>query len=142
MNITIKTRYALIRMGKVLPFIVCFILLISYSECLYSLSIKDYIEFPSGVCLNKAVSWAIGEYFRYDLPTLVFFAIVSFAIRTCIWNKLSIAYLAVQLYEKSFFAAHEYNVSIYYIVTIVNIALCLFFCCKGIKILTTKTSTQ
>lgn len=142
MNITIKTRYALIRMGKVLPFIVCFILLISYSECLYALSIKDYIEFPSGVYLNKPVSWAIGEYFRYDLPTLVFFAIVSFAIRTCIWNKLAIVYLAVQLYEKSFFAAHEYDVSIYYIVTIVNIALCLFFCCKGIKILTTKTSTQ
>lgn len=137
-----KVRFLLIHIGKVLPFLICFLVFISYFENMYALITKNFLLYGDYAVLNKPISWFIGSYFEYNMQTLFIISIVSFAIRTCIWNKLSIAYLAVQLYEKSFFAAHEYDVSIYYIVTIINIELCLFFCCKGIKILTTKTSTQ
>lgn len=137
-----SVRLFLIRIGKILPFLICFLVFISYFENFCSLVKQDYVVCCEYTILNKPISWFIGSYFEYNMQTLFIISIVSFAIRTCIWNKLSIAYLAVQLYEKSFFAAHEYDVSIYYIITIINIALCLFFCCKGIKILTTKTSTQ
>lgn len=136
--ISYKTRKLLIELGKQLPFIVCGVVLISYTENLYSLLMSNFVIYDDYYVLYKPISWCIGYYFEYNMVSLMILLIVSFAIRTCIWNKLSIAYLAVQLYEKSFFAAHEYNVSIYYIVTIVNIALCLLFCCKGIKILTTR----
>lgn len=131
----VKTRVLLIQVGKVIPFVFCFVVFISFCESLYALLTNDFIEFSDGVYLNKPLSWYIGQYFKYDFVTLIVLTIISFAIRTCIYNKLAILYLAINLYEKSYFSNHIYENNIYYIVAIINSLICAFFCYKGIKIL-------
>lgn len=134
MGVVHKSRLALIELGKSLPFIICAIVCVSYLENGYALYTCDFLEFTDGVYLNKPVSWFIGQYFELDLPTLSVLAILSFAIRTCVFNKLAIAYLAIQLFEKSYFQSHEWaNYELYYLVSAVNVVVCLFFVFKGIQ---------
>lgn len=130
-----RIRIILIQLGKVLPFILCLISLISYCESCYALIMQDYVMWGNDVILNKPISWFIGNYFEYNLQMLFVIAIISFAIRTCIYNKLAILYLALNLYEKSYFSNHIYENNIYYIVAIINSLICAFFYYKGIKIL-------
>ena len=130
-----RTRIALIRIGKTLPFIVCSIVFVSYLENIISLINENYIIYDGYAILNKPISYFIGSYFEYNALFLSFLIVVSFAIETCIYNKLAIFYLAINLYEKSFFTNHIYENNIYYIVAIINSLICAFFCYKGIKIL-------
>ena len=129
-----KARILLINMGKVLPFLICFIVAISYSECLYALLAQDYVVMDNFVYLNKPISWQLGKVFEYNIQIIAVVTILSFAIKTCKWNKLAIAYLALQLYEKQYFANHQWdNENYYYVVIAINIAICLFLVFKGIK---------
>lgn len=130
-----RTRIALIRFGKTFPFVVCAIVLISYLENINSLANEDFIIYDGYAIPNKPISYLIGSYFEYNALFLSFLTIVSFAIETCIYNKLAIFYLAINLYEKSYFANHIYDNNIYYIVAIINAIICALFCYKGIKIL-------
>lgn len=75
-----KTRIALIKVGKVAPFVVCAIVGISYIEDVYALLCNKYVEFYDGVYLDKSVSWFIGNYFKYDIGTLFVLATLSCAI--------------------------------------------------------------
>lgn len=131
-----KARFALIRLGKVVPFVICAVILVSYCESLVSLITNDYIEFADGVYLNKPISWFIGGYFKYDIVTVFIITIISFAIETCYWNKLACLYLAINLYEKFYFANNEFETYVYYIVSSINILVCVFLCYKGIRQIT------
>lgn len=137
-GITYRMRYALIESGKLLPFMIGLLVLISYSESLYALITYDYIATDDAVILNKPISWAIAEYFRYNTVTLCIMFIMSIAIQACIWNKTAILYLGAQLAEKSYFATIELDEEIVYLVVIINILICVFFCYKGIRILIRK----
>ena len=128
-----KTRKTLIVLGKVLPFLVCAIILISNCENVVSLATNDYMQFGEDVFLRKPISWEIGKYFRYDFSTIIVLSVLSIAIQTCIYNKLACAYLAINLYEKSYFLTHEFENEIYYIISITNVLVCAFLCYKGIK---------
>lgn len=135
MNLIHRTRILLIRFGKVVPFVVCALVFISYIENIYALYNECYLTINGVVILNKPISYLIGSYFEYNALFLSFLIVVSFAIETCIYNKLAIFYLAINLYEKSYFTNHVYENNIYYIVAIINALVCAFFCNKGIKIL-------
>lgn len=130
-----KTRVTLIEIGKVAPFIVCFVVFISYTEDIFALSFHRYVQFSDGTYLNKPVSWFIGNYFKYDIVSLLVLVVLSFAVQTCVYNKLACLYLGINLAEKSYFDFELYPEYIYAI-CIVNIALCSFFCYKGLRILT------
>lgn len=132
-GIVIRARKQMIYLGKVLPFLICMIVAISYLECLKALFACDLLEFSDGVYLNKPISFFIGKYFELDVSTLAFVAIMSIAIRTCKWNKLAILYLAFQMFEKSYFATHAWdNIEGYYIVAILNILVCSYLIIKGL----------
>ena len=132
-GIVIRARKQMIYLGKVLPFLICMIVAISYLECLKALFAWDLLEFSDGVYLNKPISFFIGKYFELDVPTLAFVAIISIAIRTCKWNKLAILYLAFQMFEKSYFATHAWdNIQGYYIVAVLNILVCSYLIIKGL----------
>ena len=134
MKLVYRSRVAIIELGKTLPFIICAIVAMSYFENITSLYTCDFIEFSNGCYLNKPVSWAIGEYFELDVPTWAVLAVLSVAIRACIYNKLAVLYLAGQLYEKAYFQTHELaNYESYYIISVANIVICLFLVVKGIK---------
>lgn len=136
MNNTIyKTRVALIRIGKVLPFLICALLVVSYAESAFALATDDFVVYDDEIILNKPVSWLVGDYFEYNLQMLAVLCIISIAVETCIWNKLACAYLGINLYEKSFFETHVYDNEIYYAVICANIIIAAWITYKGLRIL-------
>ena len=128
-------RKLLIRVGKVLPFIVCLLLFISYIENIYALYNNNFLYYKGYCVLSKPISNYIGNIFEYNLQTLFILALISFAIRTCIYNKLACLYLGVHLYEKSYFSTIELYPEYIYIICITNILISGFFVYNGIKIL-------
>lgn len=134
-SILFNARVALIRTGKVLPFFICALVLVSYAESAFALATGDFLYYDDMVVPNKPVSWLIGSYFEYNIQMLVVLCIISVAIETCIWNKLACVYLGVNLLEKSWFASHEYEITIYISVCVVNVLVCAWLCFKGLKIM-------
>lgn len=134
MSIVNKSRVCLIRLGKIIPFILCFVVLISYSENIFSLITHNYLLYEDVYVLNKPISFFIGSYFEYNLQALVIITIISFAIETCKWNKLAIVYLGFQLLEKHYFATVELDIWFYFIVSVLNAIVCAFFMYKGVRI--------
>ena len=125
-DIVYRARKHMIYLGKVLPFT------ISYLECLYALFKCEYLQVGDSVYLNKPLSFFIGEYFELDFPTWLFLAITTIAIRTCKWNKLAVLYLAFQLFEKSYFSTHCWDIDYYYIVIELNAIVSCFLVLKGL----------
>jgi len=136
MNGDTKRRYKvlLIELGKQSPFIVCGVVLLSYIECLVSLLSCNYAIYESSFILYKPVSWAIADIVEYNLTTVIVLFVISLAIETCKWNKLTILYLLIQLYEKRLFSDIELDLEIIYVIIISNIVLCLFLIRKGATI--------
>lgn len=133
-----KVRVALINIGKSLPFIVCFVVLISYSESCYALFVQDFVLYDGSYVLNKPISWFLGSIFEYNIQLLVVITVLSFAIRTCIYNKLSLLYLYINLWEKSYFISVNLYVEQIYMVIVLNVITSGFFVYKGIKLVTQK----
>lgn len=128
-----KVRITLINTGKIIPFVVCGIVLVSYSECLCALMIKDFLVYENSLVLNKPISWFLGSIFEYNIQFMFVITILSFAIHTCIFNKLSLLYLYVNLIEKSYFPTIELYEEYIYAIVILNIAISGFLLYKGIK---------
>lgn len=129
-----KARRFLIEIGKVLPFIVCFLLFLHYTECCISLLFENYLVYDNCIILNMPISFFIGQYFEYNLQMLVVLCVISVAIETCIYNKLACLYLGVNLLEKSYFD-FEMDILLIYIISIVNMLVSGYLTYKGIKIL-------
>lgn len=127
-------RRLLIRVGKVLPFMVCLLVCFCYAESLYALITDDYLLYDGVVILNAKTSFFIGSYFEYNLQMLVVLCIVSIAIQTCFYNKLACLYLGVNLLEKSYFD-FELEPTTIYIICLANIAVAGYLTYNGIKIL-------
>lgn len=132
-----RTRVTLIRMGKVAPFVICTVVLVSYLEDVFSLAFDNYMQFDDGVYLSKPVSWFIAQYFKYDIGTLFVLTIISIATQTCIFNKLACGYLGINLLEKSYFDFEMEPLTIYCI-CIVNVIVSAYLTYKGLRILFTK----
>lgn len=127
-------RVFLIRIAKILPFIICFMIAISYFESAFSILCDRYSIYGNFAIPQKLISWFIASYFEYEWTTLILLFVLSIAIETCIYNKMACGYLGINLAEKSYFD-FELEPTIIYIICIINIALCSFFCYKGISIL-------
>lgn len=140
MNIVYKTRVILVNMGKMLPFVLCGIIFVSYSETLFSLATNDFVEWNGYVIPNNEIAWFMGKYFEYDLVTLLALLIMSIAVQTCFWNKLSLFYLFVQLEEKDFFSTIELYQEYIYAIIAFNLLCSGFFVFKGITILFRKNN--
>ena len=127
-----NTRIALIRIGKIAPFLVCAIIALSYVESIYSLATNDYVMFDNDTYLNKPISWYIGNYFKYDIATMFILSVLSISTETCIHNKLACVYLGINLCEKSFFD-FEMDLWLIYGICTVNIVVSIFLIYKGTK---------
>ena len=127
-------RRLLINVGKTLPFVVCFIVLISYIENIYALMAEDYLYYDGYYVLDKHISNFIGNIFEYNIQTLAVLVLISFAISTCIYNKLACGYLGVNLAEKSYFD-FELEPTTIYIICLANILIAGYLTLKGLRIL-------
>lgn len=65
---------------------------------------------------------------------LVVLVIISFAVETCVYNKLACLYLLVNLIEKSYFD-FELEPTYIYVICLANIVVAGYLTYKGIKIL-------
>ena len=126
-------RVLLIQIAKVLPFIICGIVAISFLENIFSLLFERYAMFDGSYIPYKPISWTISNIIEYDWTTIVVLIILSIALETCIWNKLATIYLCVNLYEKSYFD-FELDIWQIYIISILNLIISAYFTYKGITI--------
>lgn len=138
MNVVYKTRVILVNMGKMLPFVLCGIILVSYLETMFSLTTSDFVEWNGYIIPNTPISWFVGNYFEYDLVTLFALLIMSIAVQTCFWNKLSLLYLFLQLKEKEYLSSIEIYPEYIYAICLANILIAGYLTVKGIKILINK----
>lgn len=127
-------RRILIRLGKTLPFALCLIVLLSYTESAMAIALEDYVCYGDTVILNKPLSFLIAGIFEYDWSTVIITGIISVAIETCFWNKCCILYLSAQLIEKSYFD-FEMEVWLISVICTLNTIVSAFFIYKGIRIL-------
>lgn len=134
---TNRFRRLLIQVGKVLPFAVCFLVVINFTETVFALTTNDFLMYDGIVIPNTRISFFIGHYFEYNLQMLVVLCIVSIAIETCIYNKLACGYLGVNLAEKSYFD-FELEPTTIYIICLANILVAGYLTYKGIRILINK----
>ena len=130
-----KIRKLLIKVGKVLPFVICFITCLNFIETAFATATSDFLVYDGIVIPNTPISFFIGQYFEYNVQMLAVLIIISIAIETCIYNKLACVYLGVNLAEKSYF---DFELDIWQIYTIATINLLVsgYFTYKGIRILT------
>ena len=126
-------RVLLIRLGKVSPFLITFLVFISYGESLLALMTNILAEYNGEVVLYKPISWAIASYFEYDMYVVALLTILAIAIETCIWNKLALLYLFIQLMEKGLLAHVMLDLCAYYIIVITNALISLALTLKGIR---------
>ena len=132
---TNRFRRLLIRIGKTMPFLLCFLVFVNYSETLIALATSDYLAYDGMVIPNTRISFLVGKYFEYDLSMLIVLIVVSISVNTCFWNKAACLYLGANLYEKSFFETNMYDNEVYYAVCAINIILASYLTLKGIRIL-------
>lgn len=130
-------RRLLIRIGKTLPFVVCFFVCFNYAESLYALTTDNYLLYDNVVIINTKASFFFGSYFEYNLQMLVVLVILSIAIQTCIFNKLACMYLGINLWEKSYFD-FELEPTYIYIICIINIIVAGYLTYKGMRIISRK----
>ncbi len=126
-------RVLLIRIGKISPFLITFLVFISYVESLLALMTNSLAEYNGEVVLYKPISWAIASYFEYDMHVVALLTILAIAIETCIWNKLALLYLFVQLIEKGLLVHVMLDLWAYYIIVITNALISLVLTLKGIR---------
>lgn len=127
-----KARRFLIQTGKVLPFIICFVVFVGYVETLWAVYTEDYLEYNGFLTLNTPISFYMASIATYDILVLFVCLITSIAIETCIWNKLCIVYLLFQLGEKSLFQTVELYAEYICVISILNIIVSGFLVWKGL----------
>ena len=118
MSIANNARRKLIQIGKQLPFILCFVLLVHYIETTYCLLTTNYIYFYDCTIVNAPMSFYIAKYFEYDWMVVFVATLISFAVETCKWNKIAILYLALHLWLKFYLDFELEPTTIYIICTI------------------------
>lgn len=125
-------RKALIRIGKVLPFVICMLICTNYAETCLSVYTNDFVLYDNAVIPNTKLSFFIGQYFEYNIQMLVVITIISISIQTCIYNKIACAYMGVNLIEKSYFHSVELFPEYIYTICFTNIAVCVWLCWNGL----------
>ena len=133
MSIVYKSRVLVVRFAKVFPFVLCFVVLMSYAEGLYALANENYCTFDDSIVLYKPVSWFIGNIYLYDCRSVTLAAVLSFAMETCWTNKACVFYLLINELERRYFITVElYPEQVAVIITI-NLLVCGYLCFKGIR---------
>ena len=127
-------RRLLIQFGKILPFVLCGVILVSCLEIAFALATSDYLYYDGVVILNTPISFFIGQYFEYDLLVCIITLIISIAIEACKWNIWATFYAFFHIAEKSYFD-FELEPTAIYIIYLANILVAGYLTIKGIKIL-------
>lgn len=134
-----NARRVLIRVGKSLPFILCFIVLIAYTESAFALATSDFLTYNGYTIPNTPISFYIANNFaEYDFVMCVIVFIISIAIEACKWNLRAIYFLFANQFEKYYFD-FELEPTTIYLICFVNIIVASYLIWKGFSIFLHKT---
>lgn len=128
-----QARVLIIRFAKIFPFILCAIVCLSFIEALFAIISNNFVEYQGYSMMIKPLSWFIGNLYVYDWKTIFVCLVLSIAFQTCVWNRLSILYLCVNLYEKDFFANIELYEETIIAICLINIIISSLLIYKGTK---------
>lgn len=134
MKLIYNARLTLIRGGKIFPFVLCFIAMLTYAETAFACALSDFAGYGGYVVPCKPLAWLIGRYFEYNAQMLMAIVVVSVSVKTCIYNKMACCYLAINLLEKSMFT-FEMELSTIYVVCAANVVAAGYLTYKGVKII-------
>lgn len=129
------SRRWLIYLGKMLPFLFCAIVFVSYTETLFNVVLSHYYSYGEYIIVNKDISRFIASYIEYDWSSVIVLAIISIAIETCYWNKLAVVYLALQLLEKTIIYDYEFTPMYACVIALANMMVSGYLVYRGIKVL-------
>lgn len=129
-----NARKLVIDIGKVLPFIVCGVVIISYVESLFSLALSNYLYYDGTMILDTPLSFLVGQIFEYDVIMFAIMLVLGLAIEACRWNILTTLYLGIHLLEKSYFD-FELTPFCIYLIIISNLIVSCYLVYRGIKAL-------
>ena len=129
-------RKILIRSGKVIPFILAFVVMIGYIESIYALITDNYEMYSDGdVVLFTPISNYIGNIVYIDWFDVLLLYVLAVALEFCWRNMLAVHYLLLNLAVRTL-VEHFYIESGIVVGLASFMALCGLYCvCGGIKIL-------
>lgn len=130
-----QVRRLLILVGKMLPFVLCFVVLLCSIETIYCVLSDNLIKCGEYTLLNTKMSFALAPLFDYGYLVLALLFILSISIESCIHNKLALLFLCDYEFQGDYFASVEVTTTIVICVTLINAMLCVYFVQKGIKVL-------
>lgn len=133
-SIIYKARTALILLGKILPFIFCALVMVSFAGTIVSLLTNHFVAWGDNVIPYKPYSWFIAQYCEYTLPMWLMLCIISEATETCVYNKAACAYLGLNLLEKSLFD-FPMDTWLIYVVCALNVIIASYLTYKGVATL-------
>ena len=134
-NLPNSARRLLIRSGKALPFVLCFVVCIAYAESAFAVTTGDYLTFGDTIVPNTPISFAIAaKFFEYDWLITILVGVISLAIEACKWNIFAVLYLFLNLFEKTYFD-FELEENTIIAICAANVAVSGYLTYTGIKIL-------
>lgn len=125
-----NARRLLINTGKVLPFTLCFVLLIHYAEVIIAVISNSYTIYNETVVVYTPISFKIAKVFKYNALIVSLTLIISLAIEACKWNLYSCIYLAVNLIERNYLV-FEVTLETILIISVLNVLISAFLVYKG-----------
>ena len=139
MSVANGARRTLIRFGKVCPFVLCFIVLISDVENIFAIATNNTIWYGNTLVYNTPISFKIGSVSEYDIFAVGIIGLISISIEACVYNITAVIFLAFLLYRNYHFAISEpYENSIYLTTMTICSIIEIFYIYKGLRILFTK----
>lgn len=133
-----SVRRLLIKFGKSLPFILCFVIGFSYAEAVVAMLTDRVVYYSDFAIPYMPISYKLASIFEYDWLTILAMTILCYAIETCVWNKIGILYAACQLLFKNYIVDYTFDPWAIYTICAANIAVSGYLAAKGIRILITK----
>lgn len=125
-----NARRLLINTGKVLPFTLCFVLLIHYAEVIIAVISNSYTIYNETVVVYTPISFKMAKVFKYNALVVFLTLIISLAIEACKWNLYSCIYLAVNLIERNYLV-FEVTLETILIISVLNVLISAFLVYKG-----------
>lgn len=126
-------RRLLIYLFKRVPFILCFITLLSHLETLYAMLCSKYILYDGYMIFDTPISFFVARYFQLNIAIVLTNLIISFAIESCFWNKVSLLYLASVIAQKILIEPIELELEHIVVVLVINIIISALLVYKGIR---------
>ena len=130
----IAARKYIVRIGKYSPFAIVALSTVSNIEAAASVILGRYADYNGDTIYYKPFSWFVGRLFEIDYTTVVLFLILSIGVEACVWNRLSVMFLAATVIQKDILINITIDERTFFAILIANIFAGIGLVYKGIVV--------